>query len=248
MRFILAILSLVPYLFGVVSIAPVEVGQKPGISGLVETSVANSRGNTDKDEYKGGIKVQYDNNSSYVTWLEGSVNYAEVEDTKNTNKTYLHLRYIHTFYNKKDIVYELFGQSQTNEFTKIKNRFLLGGGYRFHLLHKMIGKVYVGAGVFHEHINYTTQIDPQENNMRANIYISYTNKLGEDSKISYIGYYQPKFENISDYIVTNSLEFQVHMYKKFFISLKVNYDYDSKPAIGVQKRDFTQLTSLVYKF
>lgn len=248
MRFLLVLLSFVTSIFAVVTIAPVEIGNNPGVSGSVELSMENARGNTDKDEYKGGMKVQYDNNSSYVTWVQASANYAEVEGTKNTNKTYVHLRYIHTFYERKDLIYETFGQSQTNEFTKVKNRFLLGGGYRYHLLHESIGKVYIGAGAFYEHINYTTEIDPRENNVRANLYVSYTNQLGDDAKISYIGYYQPKFSNFSDYIVTNIVELEVHVYQKLFISVKVNYDYDAKPAIEVKKRDFTQTTSLVYKF
>ncbi len=248
MRFILVLLSLISSAYAVVSVAPVEIGKNPGVSGVIEASIENTRGNTDKDEYKGGVKVQYDNNSSYVTWAEASVNYAEVEGTKNTNKAYLHLRYIHTFYEKKNVNYELFGQVQTNEFTKIKNRSLAGGGYRFYIVHESMGKLFAGVGAFHEDIQYTTDIDPNEKNLRANLYLSYTNKLGDDSAISYVGYYQPKFGNINDYIVTNTLEFQVNVYKKFFISLKVNYDYDSKPAISVEKRDFTQTTSLVYKF
>lgn len=248
MKFFLLFLSIFSSLYGVVSVAPVEIGNNPGVSGMVEASIENSRGNTDKDEYKGGIRIQYDNNSSYVTWAEASMNYAEVEKTKNTNKAYLHLRYIHTFYDKQNVNYELFGQVQTNEFTKIKDRLLAGGGYRFFLAHATMGKVFVGAGAFYEHINYTTQIDPRENNARANLYISYTNDLEEDTTISYVGYYQPKFDDFNDYIVTNSLEFQVHMYKQLYISIKVNYDYDTKPAIGVEKRDFTQTTSLRYKF
>ncbi|MFT7860628.1 MAG: DUF481 domain-containing protein [Sulfurimonas sp.] len=248
MRFIFVLLSFVTSMFAVVTIAPVEIGNDPGVSGSVELSIANARGNTDKDEYKGGVKVQYDNNSSYVTWAQASANYAEVDGKKNTNKTYMHLRYIHTFYKQKDLIYELFGQSQTNEFTKVENRFLLGGGYRYHLLDELMGKVYLGAGAFYEHINYTTQIDEQENNLRANLYLSYTNQFGDDAKLSYIGYYQPKFSSFSDYIITNTVELEVHVYKKLFISLQVNYDYDSKPAREVKKDDFTQTTSLVYKF
>lgn len=248
MKFFLLFLTLFSSVYGVVSVAPVEIGKTPGVSGVVEASVENTRGNTDKDEYKGGFKVQYDDNSSYVTWAEASMNYAEVEGVKNTNKAYVHLRYIHTFYEKKDVNYELFGQIQTNEFTKIKNRSLAGGGYRFYLIHKSMGKLFAGMGAFYEHLRYTTQIDPHENNIRANLYLSYTNQLGEDSTISYVGYYQPKFGDISDYIVTNTLELQVHVYKKFFIAFKLNYDYDAKPAVSVEKKDFTQTTSLVYKF
>ncbi|MDH4943770.1 DUF481 domain-containing protein [Sulfurimonas sp. C5] len=248
MKFFILFLTIFSSLYGVVSVAPVEIGKNPGVSGVLEASIENARGNTDKDEYKGGLKVQYDNNSSYVIWAEASVNYAEVEGIKNTNKSYGHLRYIHTFYEKQDVNYELFAQVQTNEFTKIKNRSLAGGGYRFYLVHESMGKLFAGIGGFYEYIQYTTNIDPHENNLRTNFYLSYTNQLGDDSTISYVGYYQPKFGDLNDYIITNILELQVHIYKKFFISLKVNYDYDSKPAVSVEKRDFTQTTSLIFKF
>lgn len=248
MRFIIVLFAFVSSVYAVVTVAPVEIGSKPGIGGVVEASLETARGNTDKDEFKGGVKVQYDNNNSYVAWIAANINYAEAESVKNTNKTYLHLRYIHTYYGQKNTNYELFAQSQTNEFTKVKHRYLMGGGYRFHLLHHLIGKLYVGGGAFYEHINYTTAVDEKEDNLRANIYAAYSYNLGDDSKLSYVGYYQPKFNDLNDFIATNTLELQVHVYKRLFMSLKVNYDYDSRPAIDVEKRDFSQTTSFVYEF
>lgn len=248
MRFFIIFLSLVSSIYAVVSIAPVEIGKNPGVSGVVELSIANSRGNTEKDEYKGALKVQYDNNESFVTWAEGSANYAEASGVKNTNKTYVHLRFIHTMFEQKALNYELFAQSQTDEFTKVKHRLLGGGGLRYHIFDEKVGKLFVGTGIFYEYINYTTQIDPQEENIRGNFYISYAKDLGEDSKIGYVGYYQPKFSDLSDYIITNTLELQVHIYQKFFTSIKVSYNYDSKPALDVKKVDTTQTTSIVYKF
>lgn len=247
MRFFIIFLSFFSCVYGVVSIAPVEIGKSSGVSGVAELSVANSRGNTEKDEYKAALKVQYDA-AAYVTWAEASMNYAQASGVKNTNKTYTHLRYIHTLLEKKELNYELFAQSQTDEFTKVKHRLLGGGGLRYHIFDKMVGKLFVGGGVFYEFINYTTAIDPKENNVRANLYISYAKDLAADSKIGYVGYYQPKLSNFRDYIVTNALELQVHIYQKFFTSIKVSYNFDSKPAIGVKKDDFTQTTSIVYKF
>ncbi len=248
MRHLLLFLFCLTLSHAVVSIAPVEIGKKPGITGGIEASFETTRGNTEKDEYKGGARVQYDSNASFVTWAEFSVNYAEASGVKNTNKTYVHLRYIHTFDSQKNINWELFVQSQTNEFTKIEERFLSGGGFRFHLLDQMIGNVYLGTGALYENISYTTNIDNHEDNIRANLYLSYSKELTKDAQISYIGYYQPKIDAFDDYIISNEIDLQVHVYLKLFLSLKLSYNIDSKPAIGVKKEDFSQTTSLVYKF
>lgn len=248
MRHLLLLLTCLTFSYAVVSIAPVEIGKNPGVSGEVEASLETKRGNTEKDEYKGGARILYDNNASYVTWGEFSANYAEASGVKNTNKTYAHLRYIHTFDAQKDINWELFVQSQTNEFTKIEERFLAGGGFRFHILDKLMAKAYIGVGGFYEHIDYTTNVDPIEDNVRANLYLSYSRKLGEDSSIAYVGYYQPKVDAIDDYVLSNGLELRVHVYEELYASIKVYYDVDSKPAVGVKKEDFTQTTSLIYKF
>ncbi|MBU0631902.1 DUF481 domain-containing protein [bacterium] len=248
MRHLLLLLATLTFSYAVVTIAPVEIGKNPGITGGVEGSLETSRGNTEKDEYKGGVRVQYDSNTSYVTWGEFSANYAEASGVKNTNKTYAHLRYIHKYLEKKDMNWELFAQSQTNEFTKIEERFLTGGGFRFHLLDDLIGNVYTGVGGLYEYISYSTSLDSNEDNIRGNLYISYSKKLGEDSQLSYIGYYQPKIDALDDYILSNGIELQVHVYAELFISLKLFYNIDSKPAMGVKKEDFSQMTSLVYKF
>ena len=248
MRHLLLLLAALTFSHAVVSIAPVEIGKKPGISGKAEASFETKRGNTEKDEYKAGLKVQYDDNTTYVTWGEFSVNYAEASGAKNTNNTYAHLRYIHKFNSQKNINWEAFVQSETNEFTKVQERFLLGGGLRFHILDKLVGNTYVGIGGFYEHIDYTTSVDPQENNLRANVYLAYTRKFGENAELSYAGYYQPKADNIGDYILSNGLELEVLIYQKLYLSLKLLYNIDSKPAIDVKKEDFAQTTSLVYKF
>ncbi|WP_345993039.1 DUF481 domain-containing protein [Sulfurimonas sp. HSL-1716] len=248
MRLLVLLLTCLTFSYAVVSIEPVEIGKKPGVSGELEASFETTRGNTEKDEYKGGINIQYDSNESYVTWGEFTANYAEASGVKNTNKTYAHLRYIHTYLDNKDINWETFVQSETNEFTKIQERFLLGGGLRFHLLDKAIGNAFVGTGLFYEHIDYTTSFDKKEDNARANIYLSYSKKLGKDANIAYIGYYQPRIDSFDDYIISNAAELKVHVYLKLFISLKLFYNIDSKPALGVKKEDFSQTTSLIYTF
>lgn len=248
MRFLLLLFTLFTLSFGVVSIAPVEIGAKAGTSGQINASFQTQRGNTEADAYSGSVKIQYDDNASYVTWGEVTVNYAEASGVKNTNATYMHLRYIHTFNDIKNVNWETFAQSETNQFTSIQERFVTGGGVRFHIRDDELGTFYLGTGAFYEHIDYSTDVDKSENNVRGNFYLAYKKAFSKDSAISYAGYYQPKLNGILDYLLSNSLELQVYVYEKIYLSLKVSYLVDSDPAIDIKRDDFSQITSFVYKF
>ena len=248
MRFLFLLFTLYNFAFAVVSIAPIEIGKTPGTSGQINGSFSTQRGNTDADAYSGGAKIQYDDNASYVTWGEFSFDYAESAGIKNASDTYLHLRYIHTYNDIKNINWEAFVQSQTNEFTNIRERLTTGGGYRFNIKDDDIGKFYLGLGTFYEHIDYLTSIDQKENNLRGNFYLAYKNDFGKDSSISCTGYYQPKLNSYHDYLLSNAVELQIYVYLKIYLSLKVSYAVDSNPAVGIKKDDFSQVTSLLYKF
>jgi len=231
----------------VITIAPVDIGKNPGLSGSVKRSFVTKRGNTDSDEYSAGSRIQYDNNTSYVIWGDLAFSYAKASGQTNTNKTYAHVRYIHTLYNK-DLNWEAFVQSQTDKFTNIQKRLLAGIGLRYHVSMQNYGSMYFGFGSFVEHIDYTTNIDPSEDNVRLNMYVAYKNQLTKSVKFSYIGYYQPRIDKFSDYILSNSAELKVKIYKKLSINFELTYNQDTKPAIGVEKYDFSQKTSFVYDF
>ena len=231
----------------VITIVPVELGKKPGVSGTLQGSAERKRGNTETKYYNAGIKLQYDNNESYVIWSDFIGSYGEANGEENTNKTYAHIRYVHTLY-EKSINWETFIQSETNKFTKIKEKYLAGGGLRYNFLGSEYGNLFFGAGGFQEHISYTTSIDSIENNLRLNTYAAYELTFGEDSTLAYVAYYQPNVEDFSDYIMSQAAGLKVHVYKKLFIRFMIFYDYDSKPAIGVEKDDYTQKTSFIWEF
>lgn len=247
-NFILIItLLLTQNLFALVSIAPVEIGEKPGLNGEVALSLETKSGNTDKEAYSASTRVAYDNNVSYVAWAELSGEYGESEGKKDTNKAFSHIRYIHTTY-FDDLKVEAFAQLQSDEFRLIKSRTLGGAGVRYKLF-SLFGKDkgYIGLGAFHESINYSSN-DPDENNVRLNTYFAYTIDMNENSKFSYTLYYQPKIDSFSDYVQSHEAELKVKIYKQLSLRLSVTYDLDSKPPMNVKKEDFTQKTALVFEF
>jgi len=238
---------LITNVYAIITISPVDIGANPGTSGMIKGSFETKRGNTDVDNYSAGLRVQYDNNSSYVLWSDFTFSYGMSSGTRNTNKTYAHIRYIHTLYDKS-IDWEAFGQSETNEFTKVKHRFLGGGGLRFQNIERKWGQFHAGIGAFYEDIAYTTTLDPREENLRINSYLAYTLNFTKESSLSYVFYYQPKADEFSDYITSHGVEMTIYVYKQLYIDFVFYYDYDSAPAIGVKKEDVTQKTSFIYKF
>ncbi len=233
--------------YGVITIAPVEIGNAPGVTGTLKGSFETKRGNSDVDNYSAGLRIAYDNNISYVLWGDFIYNYGKASGETNTHKTYAHIRYIKTTPIKL-LNYEAFIQSEMNEFTRVKKRRLVGMGGRYHLEDMFYGSLFFGLGGFYEHISYTTDVDPTESNFRINGYIAYNKKLNNESKISYVCYYQPKVDDISDYVFSNGLEMEILVYKQLYINFVLYYDIDSKPAVGVKDTDFTQKTSFIYKF
>jgi len=247
MRYIIFLLLNIVNLYAVVTISPVDIGAHPGVSGTLKGSFETKRGNSDIDSYSAGARIAYDNNTTYVIWSDASFNYGESSGAVNTNNTFLHTRYIHTMYTK-NLNWEMFIQSQTNEFTNVRERYLTGGGLRYMLHNTVYGKLYVGLGAFYEYISYTTQVDPPEHNKRLSLYLSYSKEFTKDSKLSYLLYAEPKFDKFSDYILINAFELQVHIYEKFFLSFTAFYNIDSVPAIGIKKQDISQKTSFIYSF
>lgn len=231
-----------------ITITPSEIGKKPGYSGLLKGSFETKRGNSDTDNYSAGLRAQYDNNSSYLFWSDFVFDYGKASGETNTNKTYVHLRFIHTLTDNKTLNYELYGQSETNEFTNVEHRFLVGGGLRYHDDMQKYGNLFFGLGGFGEDIKYLSLADLHEQNLRINSYISYTKKFDKKSKLSYVMYYQPQVDDFGDYIFSNALEMTILIREKLYLSCVLYYNVDSAPAVGIGKEDFTQKTSFIYKF
>ena len=171
-----------------------------------------------------------------------------MNNEQDTGKAFGHLRHIHSS-GFEHFNFELFAQTQEDEFKLIKNRSLGGAGVRYELFSLFEGdKFYFGLGGFYEHVTYTSEVDPNESNGRMNSYLSYLIPFNNKSHLAYTLYYQPKFNDFSDYAKSHAMELRLLVYEKLFLQLNLAYEYDSEPAIGVKTYDFTQTTSLVFEF
>lgn len=235
-------------LFAVVQIAPNEVALRPGLSGKLSLSNSTQRGNTEKDEFDLSVSASYDNNRSYVTWLDFSYAYGQVGGIENENKSYAHYRFLHTLY-KPEWNWEVFAQNEGDDFRSIQRRLLGGGGLRWRFYESdFFGRIYFGLGSYYEYLSYTTQTDPMERNARVNSYLSYTKKFGKDARISLGVYYQPKISDWDDYYFNQAASLFIYIYGQLFVNIEVSHAHDSRPGSGVDKTDFKQVTSIGWTF
>ncbi len=253
-KYLLLIPVLLSSVWGIVDIAPVEVGEKPGVSGNVALSFAEKTGNTEKDEYDLSSKVQYDTNKTSLFFIQGSYERTESGDTKIEDQKFVHGRYLHKL-NQETLYAEAFVQYRQNIFKGIQHRMLLGGGLRWRVFKTDDnGKFYIGLGAFDEKIDYypALVVDEDINDLRMNSYVAYKQKLSESAKFSLVAYYQPSCEHSDDFYTSALAELEVKIYKQFSLNLLYEVDYDSHPPSlvtgDVKKQDRVMKTALTWKF
>jgi len=246
-KLLLISIFLIESAFALVSITPVEIGENVGFHTKVALSLETKRGTTDKDNYKGSIKVSYDSNSTYVTFIETSAEYGETNEKEDTNKAYLHYRYIHQI-TPKTIRGEIFLQTQQDKFKEIQSRNLVGFGIRFMLPQLSTNsKGYLGIGGFYEYIDYLSD-DLSQESFVLNNYLAYEIDLTDKTALKYRLDFQPVIDNFNNYILIHSLVLDTKIYDELSLNISIVHDVDSEPADGVQSNNFSQVTSLVYEF
>ncbi len=233
----------------IIDIASVDFGEKEnGFSGSAYGSFQISRGNTDKDEAEYGGRIQYDTNKT-ITWIQGSVENDKANGQPNADNAFVHLRHIHQLFDP-DWAMEFYTQLKQDKFKNLRKRTVFGTGPRYKLADsKRYGKLFAGLSLMDERIGYTEdEIDPYEHNYRASSYLSYKMSVNRSLELSYLGYYQPKLDNGSDYLTASSAELTIHLTRVLDLSYQLEFDYDSQPAHDVVKRDTRQKLSFVYRF
>lgn len=255
-KILLLLLTILMPLMAIVDIAPQEVGEKPGISGNIAGSYVGKSGNTEKKEYDLSGKIEYDSNKTFLTFLQGSYEFTESKSIKIEDQKLFHFRFLHKL-NNETLYAELFSQYKQDVFKEINSRWLNGVNVRWrYFSDPELGKLYLGFGVMSEKISYTnsptdplgTTVQPNENLARFNSYMAYKHDLSSNAKLSMVGYYQPRVEQSSDYYASYMAELELRIVKEIYLSLIYRYEYDSKPAVEVEKTDTMTKTSIVWKF
>ncbi len=189
--------------------------------------------------------VEYKTPKSLYLFL---VNYNLLKGDKQTfnNNIFYHLRYNYKI--NQWLRWELFTQLQQNNVTGIKSRLLVGTGPRFKLAGNKNIVLYAATAAMYEHEKEQTTPPVYHHDLRNSTYVSLT--YNPSGNIELIGtfFYQPLFNNLSDYRILNEVSVKFKFIKHFSFTTGWNYLYDSKPAATIPKLNYSISNGIEYDF
>jgi putative salt-induced outer membrane protein YdiY len=220
-----------------------------GFDGKLTLDISGKNGNTQKLKAGLGGRAQwYDVDGTRFVVL--NYEYGESSDIKDTDKTFLHFRNI--WYQSDSWAWEAFTQLENNEFTRLSLRSLLGGGFRWRILHDIDQTAYLGFGVFRskeklESVLLVTDAGVTYNN-RMNLYLVYKLTLSDHSRLVNTLYYQPDMSETTDYRLLEQISLQMDITENLSFRLSVDVSHDNKPPQLIRKTDTSYNTGFEYKF
>jgi len=223
---------------------------KEGFNGELELSFNGASGNTDKTDIAAGTRLEW-RQGARTNYVVGNYAYGEALDTRNTDRSFLHLR--HITQQTPALAWEAFAQGESNELARLLFRGLLGGGARLKLLdHSDARAAFSGIGAMYVRETYTmfagATDEESDRQWRANLYLVAKYRMGPATRLVNSLYYQPSLSALGDYRLLDT--FALHVDLTDTLALRVNVDivHDSEPPVGVRETDVTYRTGLSWSF
>lgn len=223
------------------NIESIRTIEKKGFNGALDLSFSGKSGNVDRNNFSFQSLNKYQSKKAEFL-LTGSYTYGESASVRDVNQGYTHIRY--TYITDNPVFFEFFNQFQFSEFQRLDLRILNGAGLRYKIFKEEKFFLFAGTGGFYE--NEKIQGFMDNNDFRANLYLSLVLKPSENILISLIEYYQPLVDNLKDFRLQFDLDFQSKLTKKLSIGTKFNFSHDSEPPPTVELSDFSYMFSINY--
>ena len=215
-----------------------------GLFGNTSGKVTGQSGNTDKLTTN-FTTLNIDRGPRDELMFIGTYNYGNSAHIKDTNNAQGMLRY--TFFDRQPMAYEVFTQTEYDEFKDLKARNLLGANVRERLISTVETSVYGGVGGFVESEDYSPY--GTRKGVRANLYTAFAEKIDERLTGSATVYYQPLFSTPSDYRIRLQADLDVNLTKRLLLNLEYTLNFDSwVPVATVQKADQSYLVGMTVKY
>ena len=237
--------------FAIVNVEQAIIGPaEDGLTNKVELSIDGASGNTVKNSSRAEwlTQWQYGEHTDFI-WLQYA--YGKSSGKVDTNRFFAHLR--HRTQIGDSWGGELFVQSGRDPFARMQQRTLGGAGVRYSLLEEVDSvAVYLGLGGFYEYEKLSPKAGTTDaltsRTWRANSYLVYIHQLNEQVRLYSTTYYQPAFNNVSDYRLLEQFAFAVKLNENIDLKLNVDVTYDALPPQGVKKTDARYSTGLSMSF
>ncbi|MBT30365.1 MAG: hypothetical protein CMO01_11960 [Thalassobius sp.] len=199
----------------------------------------NTRNTSTVFSINAGTQIQYKWHRSKIISMNAfsAILNTSSENPDQENRGYQHIRYNYDI--NQTVVYEAFTQLQFDQVLRIQRRLLLGTGLRFNLLKdESEDDLSVGLTYMYEYEREkdTTAIHRDH---RMSSYISAKKQFNESIALSLISYYQPLFNEFSDYRISLGAGLNFKILNKLAFVIDVNLNYDAKPVVDEDIPDLT---------
>lgn len=247
------IIGLLSILLGISAQVNTEKYRTPddekGLSGYLELNGTIKTGNAEKTE--AGIDGRLDwKTTTSTTFFVFESDYEWVNGSRSSDEGLIHIRHVRKLVD--DFSAEVFGQINYDKKLLIKNRELLGAGLRYKVLHFDKSDVAIGTAYMFEHENYDlpqSAIHSDEVKVsRWSNYISFFLHFNTNVTLGGVVYYQPMFNNFSDYRLLNENSLMVSLSDIFSLSVNFKLRHDSIPPDGIKKTDTETNFGIAVKF
>jgi hypothetical protein len=201
-------------------------------------------GNTEYSSFKGAGRI--DRNGKVLdAFVVGEFEYKRTDEKNLTNEGFLHLRSIWSF--RKLANWEFFVQQQYDEFIDLNSRSLAGTAiklkpiqYRSKRDSTQTIDVGLSFGLMAEREEYNLKPDTRAIDLlRSTNFITFDWLVKDKLNLTGLLYYQPAFEDFSNYRITAEAAFEYALAKQIYFVFSINYRYNNKPVTDVKKYDLT---------
>lgn len=217
-----------------------------GWSGFVSLKFELQKNNTSNIfNIENQSRVQYKRAKS-LWFLINDLSFKKVNSTEITNNSTQHLRYSHILTPKVSL--ESFFQLQRDRISEIELRSLFGTGLRFNVLEQKKYKFYFGTTFMYEYEHAENDIEDIQHNLRSSNYLSFKVKPNINWSVVSSNYYQPLYENLSDYRFLSETSILINLFKHLKLTTTFYYLYDAFPVINVSKEQYKLTHGLLYSF
>ena len=249
MRVLLLITLLFVTIYGQAQILNAEslrkVTDTSGFSGAASVNFALKRNVNDFVTLGSDIHLQY-KNRNHLALFKNDVNFQKIEGEKFENSLISHVRYNYRFHPR--IAWEAFVQGQYNKINLIEFRGLVGTGPRFKLTTSEKYKLYLGTAAMYEYEEVTDGVTPLQRSFRGSSYFSFSLYPSDHVSIISTTYYQPLFNEFSDYRISSQSSLLVGLFTDFSVKLSHTFVYDAFPAVGIPNSQYEFTTGVAYTF
>ncbi|MCD6060194.1 MAG: hypothetical protein K0R03_436 [Moraxellaceae bacterium] len=214
-----------------------------GGRGSISAALDGRSGNTDRENYTVGGRLDYRARDTDMFILTEHSR-AKAYDQEIEDSSWAHAHYRDEF--QHGLAAEAFLDARKDDFQLLDSRLQLGFGARFTLAYEQdVRAVYAGIGALHE---WEEQAQVDEHYWRLNSYFVYKRQINEQLRGMFNLYYQPSFDDGSDFLVTAETALLIKLATHLDLKTGVRWMYDGEEPPGIDEDDTRYITSLSLHF